>query len=461
MQSKRFLSGLARPVRITSTKLLVASILLCVSAMAWFGYRELSRFSAENAELRLDRAAITAALLARHALPELQRWEPGERATPDRIILDIAAPEALKAMVPRFERLVGEVSQSNQGAANIFAWDAQTATFERIVTTLRKPDGSAPPAFRMTPEHPAYAAVSGGKAFRGDVPVAGRLRYAFLIPIHNLANQPMGIFAVDVGWSDDLMSAKRNLQTKLASMALIIGAVLLAAALASLRLIKAPLGAISALLNRSHGEHPDETLKWISGRGDEFENIARGIQKLRRKEAALQRQMGVDVLTGLGNRKRFEEALEKIAAAPDQMSANQHVVLLDLDHFKQINDECGHPAGDAVLREVADSLRALLPAQVTICRNGGDEFALIGEIEHVEDKARAMIEAITKTIALEGESLRISASIGILRVESGDTNARDIYKMADQALYAAKRAGKGCFRIYDRAEQGTQNRKTG
>ncbi|WP_432978545.1 diguanylate cyclase [Dactylosporangium sp. CA-233914] len=158
---------------------------------------------------------------------------------------------------------------------------------------------------------------------------------------------------------------------------------------------------------------------------------------------AEQRRIAViDALTGLDTRRAFEERLR--ARRPGRPFA---VILLDIDHFKRINDSCGHPAGDLVLREVARRLRETAGPGVTVARYGGEEFALLvpdadaTATAALADRLRSAIgSAVVDLGAGVVRAVTVSAGTAVL---PADTTAPDeLVLLADRALYAAKRAGR-------------------
>lgn len=152
-----------------------------------------------------------------------------------------------------------------------------------------------------------------------------------------------------------------------------------------------------------------------------------------------------DPLTGLPNRRGAERVMSARAAE----GARFAVMAIDLDHFKAINDSEGHAAGDAVLAEVARRLLAVLGEGDMVARIGGDEFLAIIVSAADRDGLTALgdelIAALSAPIPHEGKALRISASVGIALVADPARSRRksDAVRLADEALYASKRAGRG------------------
>lgn len=153
-----------------------------------------------------------------------------------------------------------------------------------------------------------------------------------------------------------------------------------------------------------------------------------------------------DVLTGLANRKLFAQRLARVVEAlPRSLPAE--VVMIDLDHFKPINDRAGHAAGDAMLKAVAAAITSRVRASDLVVRLGGDEFALLLERcphETALRIAESVREAITAiSLSWEGHTLRVGASLGVASLSAETDSAESWLATADTACYAAKAAGRG------------------
>jgi diguanylate cyclase (GGDEF)-like protein/PAS domain S-box-containing protein len=161
-----------------------------------------------------------------------------------------------------------------------------------------------------------------------------------------------------------------------------------------------------------------------------------------------------DALTGLANRAALAQKIDEAAARQRRRDEPFTVLLLDLDWFKQVNDTLGHPAGDALLTEVATRLKSLLRETDVLARLGGDEFAIIqaGETnqrEAAQTLAERVIEMIGKPFNIDGGDVRIGASIGIALAPEQGTDSDELLKMADLALYRAKSLGRNGYCFFD------------
>ncbi|MCH2488502.1 MAG: GGDEF domain-containing protein, partial [Erythrobacter sp.] len=149
-----------------------------------------------------------------------------------------------------------------------------------------------------------------------------------------------------------------------------------------------------------------------------------------------------DPLTGLPNRRALQEAFEALVGAGRKGTRGGFVAIVDLDHFKRINDRLGHDVGDIVLRAIAGCLDQNRPAATSLARTGGEEFVLL-----LPDRSKGDAAAICETLRLAiaklalSDTERVTASIGVSAIRM-DESLADNLRRADQALYAAKRAGR-------------------
>lgn len=175
----------------------------------------------------------------------------------------------------------------------------------------------------------------------------------------------------------------------------------------------------------------------------------------KRAEAELLHRTLHDVLTGLPNRRLLVDRVDQAMAAA-RRGRSAAVMLIDVDHFKSVNDNMGHAAGDELLRVVADRLRGCVRETDTIARLGGDEFALLlmdpDQTCDATVVARRLIESVEHPIVIDGKPLRVGMSIGIAIPPEDGATTDEILKAADVALYKAKRNGRGRFAYFDAAE---------
>ena len=158
-----------------------------------------------------------------------------------------------------------------------------------------------------------------------------------------------------------------------------------------------------------------------------------------------------DNLTGLPNRILFYDRLNQAIKRARRDNAQIALFYLDLDGFKLVNDTLGHDAGDALLREASKRMLACVRESDTVARMGGDEFTVIlckALTDNIKDRvARQIVEALAEPFMINGKSCMVSVSIGIsLYPDHGDT-AEQLVKIADAAMYLAKRGGKNRYRV--------------
>ena len=181
-----------------------------------------------------------------------------------------------------------------------------------------------------------------------------------------------------------------------------------------------------------------------------FYLIGWDITGLRQREARLKEQADVDALTGLLNRKAFMERLDAELACRQLSGAGVAVLFLDIDHFKRVNDTYGHAAGDALIGHFGKRVRASVRSSDVLARLGGDEFVLllcdIGSQAQAEQVACAVLRGLTEPVVLDEGSYRLSASIGVAWASDARCRSDALLARADEALYAAKAAGRSCWR---------------
>ncbi|MGQ9656361.1 MAG: diguanylate cyclase [Fimbriimonadales bacterium] len=155
-----------------------------------------------------------------------------------------------------------------------------------------------------------------------------------------------------------------------------------------------------------------------------------------------------DGLTGLKNHRAFQEALQSVAQMAERLQQPLSLIMFDIDHFKQFNDRFGHPAGDELLRQVAQVLRESARAYDVAARYGGEEFALLLPNTALEQAVQVAERLRQQIRAIENPHAPVSASFGIATYRYGTPPATLVYE-ADAALYRAKRAGRDQVCVYE------------
>ena len=183
-----------------------------------------------------------------------------------------------------------------------------------------------------------------------------------------------------------------------------------------------------------------------------YVSIFSDISTIKQTEARLKQLAHHDGLTGLDNRLTFNNNLQQALIRTQRHKQKVALLFLDLDRFKLINDTLGHATGDRLLRVVAERLKLTARAQDLIARLGGDEFTIIlEEIANAEDAAtlaQKIIQHVAEPIQLDGQEIATSTSIGISIYPDDASNAADLAKAADTAMYRAKALGRHTYQFY-------------
>ena len=187
-----------------------------------------------------------------------------------------------------------------------------------------------------------------------------------------------------------------------------------------------------------------------SGRVAQHIRIFSDISALKAQQHELIAQARHDSLTGLPNRRAFEERLDQSIARARRSKQTLAVLYVDLDGFKSINDQYGHAAGDQVLAEVSKRLQSCVRTTDTVCRLAGDEFTVIlegaGQLNEIERICGRIVDKLSLPQDLKAGSVALSASVGVAIWEMSET-ADSLCLRADKAMYAAKHAGKARFML--------------
>ena len=159
-----------------------------------------------------------------------------------------------------------------------------------------------------------------------------------------------------------------------------------------------------------------------------------------------------DPLTGLPNRRAFQKRLQAAVLRSMRYGTKLGLLIIDLDHFKHVNDTLGHAAGDALLKKFSERLKVSMRADDFVGRIGGDEFAIVVEkvssgsdLLLIGNKAAAALKA---PLRLQGRALSGGASIGGAIFPDDADNANELFKVADTALYALKGEGRGGTKLF-------------
>ena len=206
----------------------------------------------------------------------------------------------------------------------------------------------------------------------------------------------------------------------------------------------------------------DSTVIWVrntaravhdaDGRVLYYEGSLEDITERKRAEEIIKQMAYHDDLTGLPNRRLFNDRLNLAMTHAHRNHQRLAVMLLDLDHFKGVNDTLGHSVGDQLLQDVSKRLASLLRKGDTAARMGGDEFMLllpeITQVEGAAEVAQKILEAIREPYVLDGHELHVTTSIGIAIYPDDGEDVDTIMKNADIAMYRAKDGGRGSYQSW-------------
>ncbi|UGQ47775.1 GGDEF domain-containing protein [Massilia endophytica] len=244
-----------------------------------------------------------------------------------------------------------------------------------------------------------------------------------------------------------MLAMRRNALLGSVMVAVLAGAV----GLLAIRWLLRPLGVLRRQVAcMAEGQGEANIRVFDTGRRDEFGELSRAFYALSRQrelaEASLRALARTDTLTGISNRRMFEELFSAALARQARTGAALGLAYLDIDHFKRINDTHGHGVGDEVLIEFARRLKGAVRASDTVARLAGDEFVII--FDHLSSEAEPaalgakILAAMEAPIAAGGLRLTVTASVGIALHSGGAAAMEDVIRTADEALYSAKAQGR-------------------
>ena len=183
-----------------------------------------------------------------------------------------------------------------------------------------------------------------------------------------------------------------------------------------------------------------------------YVKVLRDATQQKKNEDEISRLALVDALTGLPNRAEFQQRLNALVAAAHRHEQSFVVLLLDLDHFKEVNDRLGHHGGDELLRQAAHRMQAMVREADVVARLGGDEFAvLLSDVEGPEAGgivADKLIATLSRPFRIEGQEVQIGASIGISTFPQDARDMEQLLRNADLALYRAKFEGRNGYQYF-------------
>ena len=321
---------------------------------------------------------------------------------------------------------------------------------------LRFPFDSRPPAEPFDRALLEASAVAGDAVIERRDPSGAHRLYAFRSSVMQTDRSTPVTIAMSTLLSAVYADANRVLKQSVAGIFLVMLTLILCAWFGTERLVMRPIRSLLAMSARLRsgdfaartGMKPgNEELSQLGSALDRMaEQLERRDAKLNRALEELRTLAVTDVLTGLHNRRYFYDALRRELIAARRRPTVFSVILIDLDNFKGVNDAWGHEAGDVVLQVAADLLRSQVRGSDIAVRYGGEEFGLllpgtgVAVAEQRAEHLRRALEA--QQTVYEGDVIRITLSAGVAEYDGWSADASVLMKRVDQALYAAKSAGR-------------------
>lgn len=183
----------------------------------------------------------------------------------------------------------------------------------------------------------------------------------------------------------------------------------------------------------------------LESKDDALREVNAMVRQLEQSHSTLEEFAHSDALTGLYNRRALTRLFAEMTANPAQNSSRMAVLLLDLDHFKQINDTLGHAAGDELLKIIADRIQQSSRENDIVARFGGDEFCMLASLHQHEEArlvAQRLMYRMREPILLAGRTLNLGASVGISVYPEDGADIDELLRNADLALYQSKGSGR-------------------
>ena len=194
-------------------------------------------------------------------------------------------------------------------------------------------------------------------------------------------------------------------------------------------------------------------VKNAKGKVLHYVSLSTDITSLKNYQGQLEHIAHYDVLTNLPNRVLLADRLSQAMAHCQRHKQSLAVAFMDLDRFKEVNDNYGHDVGDKLLIALSQRMKDALREGDTLARIGGDEFiAIMGDLQNIK-LSTAILERLLKVtsdpVIVDGINIQVSASIGVTFYPQDNSGADHLMRHADQAMYSAKQAGKNCYRLFD------------
>ncbi|MES0881530.1 putative bifunctional diguanylate cyclase/phosphodiesterase [Roseibium sp. SCP14] len=419
--------------------ILLIMVLCSIAMVSSLSYFELSKATNDNARARIDRAAHAAVTILATGTNNV--FEPIFDSQGNPLALKSKSEELPFSNIAKLTRLVTVIGDTNQGNTRLFQWSETTRSFKPIAPGTQTVDGEEASAVALNRYHPAFANLSKGVPFVGDVPVADHLRLAYLTPILSDKRQVIGAIEVDVGSMDDLSAAESRLQTRILSAAfvIIVGAVL--AGFLLLRRELTPLRQLAKTADElASGMQP--TLVPFADRQDEIGDLAHGLERVTDLQDKLHKLAYIDQVTTAGNRARYFADLNDALKRSRSGNFGASLLHLDFNGFSKINDTFGQQVGNRVLLQAYVRLANVFGPSAQIARISADDFCIL--LPYDSDGATAecctkrALELLSAPFKLDEAEIRVEPSIGIALLPRDAEDAETAHRVAGLALRAAK-----------------------
>lgn len=389
-------------------------------------------------------------------------------------IIALSVYVAFEQRVAAEERAREEIQQHAELVAVLFrelrpeslTWRGPAVLGRGQMVTILDQNGSViaqhPPLFARLgepfPNRPVLEGIVNGNEVIFDHPDPAGVRRLYAVkrvgatlegaaPISIVVSVPKAVIHQDID---------RALALTLSGIAAVTLLLILSAWYGAERLVLRRVGVLLDMTQRVRGgdlaartgvKPTREELSQLGGALDEMaEQLQTREAKLRHLMEELREQAATDALTGLYNRRYFWDLLEREVLATERNRRPFSVIMLDIDHFKEINDTWGHDAGDYVLKEIANMLRASVRGSDVAVRYGGEEFAMLlpeASAGAAAERAESLRRALEALVIRYGEkNLSVTASFGVVEYDGSTHDAAALVKAVDEALYAAKAGGR-------------------